>query len=306
MDPFADLVRGVRADGALLGHSMLTPPWSVRYLHDAQLTLCAALEGSAWVLPANGDPVRLAPSSIAVVRGQEPFVVADEPGRPSGATVRRGELCTAAPAGGYLVDSATPGPLATGGGATLVVGAYRAPGEVGRRLLDVLPPALVVSSESIPFLDLKLFINEACSLDAGQQVVLDRLLDFLLVCALRAWLAHEDTEPPSWFSALGDPMIGPVLRAMHAEPDRPWTVVTLARIAGVSRAAFARRFTTLVGEPPLTYLTGWRMTLAADLLRRQNTPVASVASQVGYADSFAFSAAFKRVRGVSPSVYRAR
>ena len=100
-------------------------------------------------------------------------------------------------------------------------------------------------------------------------------------------------------------MIGPVLRAMHAEPGRPWTVVTLAKVAGASRAAFARRFTALVGEPPLAYLTSWRMTLAADLLRRQGTSVASVASQVGYADGFAFSSAFKRVRGVSPSAYRA-
>ncbi|WP_206791326.1 AraC family transcriptional regulator [Amycolatopsis sp. MtRt-6] len=305
MDPFADLVRGVRADGALLGHSVLTPPWSVRYVHEAPLTLCAALEGSGWVVPADGEPVRLTPDAMAVVRGPEPFVVADEPGRRPVATVHRGELCTVAPSGEFLVNSPAPGPLVTGGGATLVVGAYRAPGEVGRRLLDALPPALVVSGESVPFPELKLFVDEVCSLEPGQQVVLDRLLDLLLVCTLRAWFAHEDTEPPAWFSALGDPMIGPVLRAMHAEPSRPWTVVTLAKIAGASRAAFARRFTALVGEPPLAYLTGWRMTLAADLLRRQGTPVASVASQVGYADSFAFSAAFKRVRGVSPSVYRA-
>ncbi|ANN18184.1 AraC family transcriptional regulator [Amycolatopsis orientalis] len=305
MDPFADLVRGVRADGALLGHSVLTPPWSVRYVHEAELTLCAALEGSSWVLPVDGEPVRLAPNAMAVVRGPEPFVVADEPGRQPVATVRRGELCTVAPSGEFRVDSAAPAPLVTGDGATLVVGAYRAPGEVGRRLLDALPPALVVSGESVPFPELKLFVDEVCSLEPGQQVVLDRLLDLLLVCTLRAWFAHEDTEPPAWFSALGDPMIGPVLRAMHAEPGRPWTVVTLAKVAGASRAAFARRFTALVGEPPLAYLTGWRMTLAADLLRRQDTPVASVASQVGYADGFAFSAAFKRVRGVSPSVYRA-
>ncbi|RZQ59652.1 AraC family transcriptional regulator [Amycolatopsis suaedae] len=305
MDPFADLVRGVRADGALLGHSVLTPPWSVRYVHEAELTLCTALEGSGWVLPADGEPVRLDPGAVAVVRGPEPFVVADEPGRPPGATVHRGQLCTATPSGEYLVDSADPGPRSTGGGASLVVGAYRAPGDVGRRLLDALPPALVVSGDSVPCLELNLFVTEVCSLEPGQQVVLDRLLDLLLVCTLRAWFAHEDTEPPAWYSALGDPMIGPVLRAMHADPGRPWTVVSLARVAGVSRAAFARRFTALVGEPPLAYLTGWRMTLAADLLRRQGTSVASVAAQVGYADGFAFSSAFKRVRGVSPSAYRA-
>nr|CEL13722.1 Transcriptional regulator, AraC family [Kibdelosporangium sp. MJ126-NF4] len=154
-------------------------------------------------------------------------------------------------------------------------------------------------------MQLELIVPETCPEQPGQQVVLDRLLDLLLVCTLRAWFDRAESDPPAWYRALGDPVIGPVLRAMHTDPGGPWTADSLASVANVSRSAFARRFTELVGEPPLAYLTDWRMTLAADLLRRESAPVAAVASRVGYADGFAFSSAFKRVRGVSPSAYRA-
>jgi AraC-like DNA-binding protein len=91
---------------------------------------------------------------------------------------------------------------------------------------------------------------------------------------------------------------------MHESPGEPWTLATLAGRAGVARTTLATRFTGLVGEPPLSYLTEWRMALAADLLTDPDATVARVARQVGYADAFSFSAAFKRVQGVSPSGHR--
>jgi len=98
---------------------------------------------------------------------------------------------------------------------------------------------------------------------------------------------------------------GPALRLLHDEPAAPWTVAALAARAGVSRSTLAKRFAELVGEPPLTYLTGRRMALAADLLAERTTAtVSAIARHVGYADAFGFSAAFKRVRGVTPSEYR--
>jgi AraC-like DNA-binding protein len=92
---------------------------------------------------------------------------------------------------------------------------------------------------------------------------------------------------------------------LHHNPAHPWTVAELAAATGISQAALARRFTELVGEPPMAYLTGWRLALAADMLREPDATVAAVAHQVGYATAFAFSSAFKRVRGVSPRDYRA-
>ncbi|MFI0357350.1 helix-turn-helix transcriptional regulator [Actinomadura sp. 9N407] len=137
--------------------------------------------------------------------------------------------------------------------------------------------------------------------EPGRQVVLDRLLDLLLVRVLRAWFARPEADPPVGYRALADPRIGHALRLLHQWPARPWTVAALAAEAGMSRAVFARRFTALVGRPPLGYLTEWRMALAADLLREPGAGVAAVARRVGYADGFAFSSAFKRVRGETPS-----
>ncbi len=99
-------------------------------------------------------------------------------------------------------------------------------------------------------------------------------------------------------------MTAAALRAIHSDPARPWTVATLAAEAGLSRAPFARRFTAQLGQPPLTYLTWWRMTTAARLLRESDQPLTTVAARVGYASEFAFSAAFKRRYGVAPGRFR--
>lgn len=99
-------------------------------------------------------------------------------------------------------------------------------------------------------------------------------------------------------------MVGRALRMLHHNPAHPWTVAELAAATGLSRASLARRFTDLVGEPPMAFLTGWRLALAADLLRESDATVGAVARQVGYGSSFALSTAFKRERGVSPQEYR--
>ena len=138
----------------------------------------------------------------------------------------------------------------------------------------------------------------------GQEVLLDRLLDLLLVAALRAWLARQADAAPAWFRAHADPVVGAALRLLHDNPAHPWTVASLAARLGVSRAALARRFTRLVGEPPMTYLTNRRLDLAAELLRDPETTLGAVARKVGYGTAFALSAAFKRVRGVSPREHR--
>ncbi|MGW6918510.1 AraC family transcriptional regulator [Kitasatospora sp. NPDC054939] len=187
----------------------------------------------------------------------------------------------------------------------LVTAGYRFGGELCGPLLDALEDIAVVPAEPglVPLLDL--IAGEVELEGAGQQIVLDRLLDLLLVRALRSWFDRTDAEPPTGYRALGDPQIGPVLRRLHEEPARAWTVAALAAGAGLSRTVFARRFTVLVGVPPLRYLTERRMALAADRLREPGATVAAVARSVGYADGFAFSAAFKRVRGLSPTAHRA-
>jgi len=178
-------------------------------------------------------------------------------------------------------------------------------GEISRPLLDALPVVLRVDAGGTddPVLD---HLAAEVAVDApGQQVVLDRLLDWMLVCTLRAWFDRPGGEPPPWWAAQRDPVVGDALRLLHADPAAPWTVAALAVRAGVSRSTLAKRFADLVGEPPLTHLTRLRMALAADLLvEREAATIADVARAVGYADPFGFSAAFKRVRGVNPSEFR--
>ncbi|EPJ37414.1 putative AraC-like transcription regulator [Streptomyces afghaniensis 772] len=117
---------------------------------------------------------------------------------------------------------------------------------------------------------------------------------------------RPEAEAPAWYRALADPVVGGVLRLLQDNPAHPWTVAALAAKAGVSRAALARRFTALVGEPPMAYLTGWRLALAADRLRDSEDTLDAVARRVGYGSAFALSTAFKRVYGVSPVEYRGR
>ena len=140
----------------------------------------------------------------------------------------------------------------------------------------------------------------------GGDALLSALLDALLLYLIRAWLQdlNDHDTLTGWRGALRDNAIRSALQGMHAEPARPWTVAELGGLARLSRAAFARRFTALVGQPPLAYLTWWRMTTAAQLLRDSDATLRTVAERVGYSSEFAFSTAFKREHGQTPGAYR--
>ena len=298
------MIRGVRANGSLFGSSTLTPPWALRFVDGAPLTLCTVLGGAGWIVVDGQPPEPLRPYDTIVVRGPAPFTFVDEVGTEA-EPVPCGEDCATPDQGGtrHRLGWSDAGDGA--GGTTLIVGAYPVRGEISQRLLDALPVILRVEAGGTgdPVLD---HLAAEVALDVpGQQVVLDRLLDWMLVCTLRAWFDRPGGEPPGWWAAQRDPVVGDALRLLHADPAAPWTIAALADRARVSRSTLAKRFAELVGEPPLTYLTRWRMTLAADLLAQRDTAtVAEVARLVGYADPFGFSAAFKRVRGVNPSDYR--
>ncbi|ANS70262.1 AraC family transcription regulator [Streptomyces lincolnensis] len=128
----------------------------------------------------------------------------------------------------------------------------------------------------------------------------------MLITALRAWFTRPGAQIPAWYLTHSDFVVGPVLRLMHTNLAHPWTLDALAAKTGVSRTNLARRFTTLVGLPPMTYLRERRLALAADLLREPGATPAAVASRVGFANAFALSTAFKKQHGVSPSDYRTR
>jgi transcriptional regulator GlxA family with amidase domain len=130
-----------------------------------------------------------------------------------------------------------------------------------------------------------LLSREMAHAEPGQQTVLDRLLDVLVVLGLRTGLARS-ASAPAWLRAASNPRLSPALQAMHANPGEPWTVDDLAKLSSMSRATFARVFQQVLGQAPMKYLADWRMTLARDLLLDQDTTPAEIASQVGYSSEY--------------------
>jgi AraC-like DNA-binding protein len=308
MDVVAGLLNGPRAQQAFLLRSSLTSPWSLRVQDQAPITVVAVVAGTAWALPQAGQAVRLGRGDVAVLRGPDPYTFADDPATLPQVIIHPGQRCTT-PDGQELPEMRQLGVRTWGnspdGTTVMVTGTYQVLSEICEPLLDALPPLVVVRGDSWDTPLVPLLADETVKDEPGQEAVLDRLLDLLLIAVLRTWFSRPEAEPPAWYRAHGDPVVGRALRLLHDDPAHPWTVAELATAANVSRAAMARRFTSLVGQPPLAYLTTWRLAMAADLLREPDTTIGAVAGRVGYGSSFALSAAFKRVRGISPREHRA-
>jgi AraC-like DNA-binding protein len=307
MDAVSGFLQGPRARSAFVLRSILEPPWSLRIQDEAPLTLVAVVRGDAWIVPDAGPPERVGPGDLAVLRGPDHYTVADDVGTPPQIVIHPGQHCTTLD-GESLAGAMHLGVRTWGnsieGSTILLTGTYQTDGEISRRLVDALPQLAVLPTDQWESPLIPLLANEIVKEEPGQQVMLDRLLDLLLVAALRAWFGRPEGQPPAWYEANGDPVVGPALRLMQNDPAHPWTVGSLAATVGVSRASLARRFHELVGEPPMAFLTNWRMALAADLLRAPASTVGGVARQVGYSSPFTFSTAFKRVYGLAPRNYR--
>ncbi|MFC9297035.1 AraC family transcriptional regulator [Streptomyces sp. NPDC057011] len=309
MDTLTGLLEGPKARGAFLLKSVFNPPWSLRVEDRAPLSVVTMVHGDAWLVPDHAAPVLIRPGDVAVVRGPDPYTVSDAPGTPVQITVGPEQRCSTEE-GEDVTDTMALGVRTWGdsfqdaGSAVMLSGTYQAPSEIGRRLLSALPTILVRPAEAADNTLVTLLTSEISKDEPGQEIVLDRLLDLLLIGVLRTWLAAPGSGAPSWYRAQSDPVVGPALRLLHENPAHGWTVEELALKVGVSRASLARRFAEVVGEPPVAYLTGWRLALAADLLREPDATVATVARRVGYGSAFALSTAFKRVRGISPQEFR--
>ncbi|WP_256104249.1 AraC family transcriptional regulator [Streptomyces sp. ODS05-4] len=309
MDALTGLLEGPKARGAFLLKSVFTPPWAMRIEDRAPISLVTMVSGDAWAMPDGGTPARLRPGDVAVLRGPEPYTIADAQGTPVHVVVGTEQRCSTTE-GEDVTETMALGVRTWGdplgqGSAVMLSGTYQAPSEVGRRLLNTLPTLLVRRTGATGDPLVALLAEEIARDQPGQELVLDRVLDLLFVSVLRAWLADPEAGAPAWYRAQSDPTVGPALKLLHENPARAWTVDSLARKIGISRAGLARRFTAVVGEPPMAYLASWRLTLAADLMRDPETTVAAAAHAVGYSSAFALSSAFRRVRGMSPSEYRA-
>ncbi|WP_433599518.1 AraC family transcriptional regulator [Nocardia sp. CA-135953] len=307
MDALASLLEGPRARGAFVMCSLLDPPWSLRIQDRAPLTVVSMVRGTAWIMTdaAGSKPRQVSAGDIAIFRGPDPYTVADDPATAPQIFIDPGNITKTAD-GEILCETLSLGVRQWGtdaDGATLMVtGTYESAGAASQRLLRALPPVIILQRGDFDTRLLDILVDEAIKDEPAQGVVLDRLLDMVLIAALRAWFARNDA--PAWYHAYSDPLVGKALRLLQHNPGHGWTVASLAEAVGVSRAALARRFTDLVGEPPMAFLTEWRLALAADLLQESDATIESIARQVGYGSAFALSTAFKRHFGVSPRDHR--
>jgi AraC-like DNA-binding protein len=193
----------------------------------------------------------------------------------------------------------------------LVCGQFSFEDALRHPLLAQLPPLIHIKGRqgrSQPWLSrtLQFLAEETREMRPGTATIVSRLTDIIFVQALRAWMATGPSPAIPWLRAIRDRRIGLALDRIHQRPERPWTIASLAAEAGMSRSPFAARFKALVGEPPLTYLTRWRMLTASTWLRTNDQSVAAIADRIGYHSEAAFTKAFKRQFAMSPAAYRRR
>jgi AraC-like DNA-binding protein len=301
MDVLTDLLQRSRARGAAFSRTTAHGEWGLRFPAGAALAVHAIVEGEVhlWTTDPH-DAVRLLAGDIVLVREPPVQYLAHAPGahcRPSS------EVMTPGAGVSRRMSFGEPG---DGPRTAFFCGAYRFEGDLCRPLLDALPATLHLRPPAGSTLraTLDLLAGEMQRDEPGQQTLLDRLLDVALVQILREHFTAPTAAAPAWFRASADERIGAALRALHDDPAHPWTVAELADHALLSRSAFARQFTELLGMAPLTYLNDWRMALARERLRDSDARLAAISAALGYASEFSFSAAFKRHHGVAPGRWR--
>jgi AraC-like DNA-binding protein len=294
MDLLQDHLTRARASGGVFARTSARPPWGLRLAGTIQLAVHAVVEGRAWLWLDDPDsPLELAPGDVALVRGGVDHHIAYEPG----AACLEPEEFRAQ----HAHDERSDEQRAT----VFLCGAYRFSGDIGQGLLDALPPILpLYAAVGDPLHDVIALVSRELAASApGQQTVLDRLLDVLLVLAMRTSF-QQSTTSPRWFRASTDPRLSAALQAIHSDAARAWTVPELAAVSGQSRAAFARTFQQSLGQAPMQYLTDWRMTLARDHLRTGASTLAQIADLTGYGSPYAFATAFRRHHGQPPGSWR--
>jgi AraC-like DNA-binding protein len=306
MDVLADLLSRARTRGAVFSDLELPAPWGIEFRRRAPLAFHTVIAGELWAELAGQPPLRLRQGDVVFVRTPEAYRFVHRPGAPA-LPIAEAQARVTTTGGPTEADADGAARDAISASTRIVCGAYTLQGSVSESVLAALPPLLVVRAHEADAplrAAVALLSDEVRRAAPGQQTVLDRLLDLLFVYGVRDWFARPQAEPPGWYGALDDPALGAALGAVHAEPAHPWTVAELAARGGLSRAAFARRFRERVGEPPLAYVTRWRMSLASEALTRSPAPLTAIASEVGYASEYAFATAFKREFGESPGRWR--
>jgi AraC-like DNA-binding protein len=304
-DPLSDVLRAVRLDGAFFYAVQASEPWSVEAVAAKELTprVLPGAEhlisyhilttGQCWGGLSGAEAVKLAPGDVIVFPQGDAHVMSSDP-----------KLRSVPATPGRFPETVTlgEGEIAT----TLVCGFLGCDRRPFNPLVSTLPRQLHLPGLSSGWLQsfARQVVEESQARRVGADSVLTRLAELMFVEVLRRYV---ETLPPGqqgWLAGLRDDAVGRALGLLHGTPAHPWTLDELAAGVAMSRSAFADRFTTLVGQPPMQYLAQWRMQLAARRLATGNAKIAALAEEVGYESEEAFSRAFKRLMGVSPAAWR--
>lgn len=302
MDPLSLILDGIRLRGGVFRELVLRAPWGFALHTPGLASFHIVTGGRAWLRRAGAEPLALDTGDLVLLPAGDAHEI-------------RHDAAAAGPVRDLAADfiSGPAEPLALGGEgalAHLLSGRFSFDIELARPLVSALPPLLHLrgigaSPPSWLRIGLEFIADERSRARPAQQAVIDRIADILFIEVLRGHVESLPEGSGNWLLALRDRALSAALSAMHREPGRDWSVPELAEIACLSRSAFAERFTQVLGQPPLGYLTDHRMRLAAWTLRNSDLAVARVGQQVGYASETAFSQAFKRHHGAPPSQWRA-
>ena len=298
MDPFSDVIALLRPHTALSKPISGRGRWGVRYAAYGQPGFALVLAGQVWLALDGAEPVLLERGDFVLLPATPAFAMFSHPGvaralvEPSDKPVRHGD-----PDGAPDVE--------------MLGGAFQIEPANASLLTALLPRMIHVrsaESDTARLARVTHLIREECGADwPGREMILQRLLEVMLVECLRRPGIGRDTLPAGLLAGLQDPALAGALRALHSDVRAGWTVAGLARLAGLSRSAFAARFSDALGCAPMEYLSRWRMALAQDALSRGAKPLDRLAEEIGYESASAFSTAFRRRIGVSPGAFaRAR
>lgn len=295
-DPLGEALHPLRMSGTFYSRSVLTAPWGLTLPPmPGQLWFHVVTGGECRLEAPDAEPLVLRAGDVALVPHGTGHALRSEPGTIAPSVLDLPQE--------FLHDRYTVLHHGSGGAeTTLVCGAVEVDTPAARGLVAQLPPVLHVgASPRTEWMQatVALVTAESRQLRPGGTAVITRLSDVLVIQAIRSWLESDPGARTGRLGALRDPQIGRALALVHREPERDWTVASLAARIPMSRSAFAARFTALVGEPVLAHVTRRRMELAVDRLR-DGAAVAEVAGALGYRSEAAFSRAFKRVTGTSP------
>lgn len=305
MDPLSDILGSLRFESSILCRAKLGAPWGLYTRGASSAVFHAILEGACWVKhPPDGAARRLSRGDLVLVSHGDAHVMCDSPDT---VPVPIASLLEGRPGGPMSC-------IAHGGDGTpcsILCGTFRLEHGAANELLSLLPPLVIVSrgeTSTVEWFDttVALIARELAAGQSGVETIVSRLTDVLVVQVLRAAATSLPSEAAGWLAAVQNEQIGRALALVHRRPDEKWSAESLASAVGMSRSVFFDKFTKLVGESPVQYLTRWRMYTAADLLKHGDLSNAELADRVGYGSEDAFAKVFKKHLGVTPGEFKRR